>query len=250
MNSRNSFWFWFVLFGGLLMVMLVSPFSRGCKNEKVKGNGNLETVSRSVAGFNEIFLAGSIDLKVRQGEKFDVKIHADENLLKHINLDKKGSQLVIKMQKGIRYSSANPIVISIVMPRLTKVSSAGSGDIEIENQFVSDNKLELSVAGSGNVKGSIHSPDVVASIAGSGDMTLQGECRNLDVNILGSGNFRAADLKSENADLNIAGSGDIQVFVSQELKANIAGSGNIRYAGNPLKVERNVAGSGAVNPAD
>ena len=67
--------------------------------------------------------------------------------------------------------------------------------------------------------------------------------------IAGVGEYRAADLKAENAKVHIAGSGDVKVFAALQLDVNIAGSGSVYYKGSP-NVKQKVAGSGEVKKVE
>jgi hypothetical protein len=56
----------------------------------------------------------------------------------------------------------------------------------------------------------------------------------------------AANLETNSCEVKITGSGDVEINVKDELNANITGSGNVRYKGNPGKVNSHSAGSGNV----
>jgi hypothetical protein len=46
----------------------------------------------------------------------------------------------------------------------------------------------------------------------------------------------------------VGGSGTVSVTASGSLDALVSGSGAILYAGNPVRVTKNVTGSGAITP--
>ena len=91
----------------------------------------------------------------------------------------------------------------------------------------------------------INTPGVESSISGTGDIYISGETRNSKIEIAGSGNYHAEDLKAENATVKIAGSGDARLFADSTLDINIAGVGNVYYKGN-ASVSQNIAGSGKI----
>jgi hypothetical protein len=88
--------------------------------------------------------------------------------------------------------------------------------------------------------------ELEASLAGSGEITLEGRCSDLRARGQGSGNINAKRLIADNASVSTAGSGDISVFTSGRLDASVAGSGNVIYTGDPANVSTSVAGSGEV----
>ncbi len=150
---------------------------------------------------------------------------------------------------GFNLDPSKEIKIYVTAPVFNKFSTAGSGNISGSNQVISDDNLDINVAGSGNINLNVKASDVDASIAGSGDITLAGEADLIKGSIAGSGDIKAKDLVAHKADVHIAGSGNAEVNADEELSANIAGSGDVRYAGKP-KTSSRIAGSGSVASID
>jgi hypothetical protein len=67
------------------------------------------------------------------------------------------------------------------------------------------------------------------------------------VEIAGSGDYRAEELKTEYSDVEIKGSGDARLHAELGLDARILGSGSVYYLGN-ASVKTNTSGSGRVQP--
>ena len=79
--------------------------------------------------------------------------------------------------------------------------------------------------------------------------TARGETGEQKLSIAGSGDYRAAELRSTVADLTIAGSGTARVNVRERISGTVAGSGDLFYSGEPQVAVR-VAGSGSVSRVD
>lgn len=84
------------------------------------------------------------------------------------------------------------------------------------------------------------------SLAGSGDIDLNGKARSLKLDIAGSGDVDAADLVLSDATVSIAGSGDAKLAPSQTADISIAGSGDVDLTGHTATVKSRVAGSGSI----
>jgi hypothetical protein len=82
-------------------------------------------------------------------------------------------------------------------------------------------------------------------MGGTRDVEISGEADRQEVEILGSGDYRAEDLKSKEAKIDVRGSGSAVVNASDELEAGVTGSGSVEYVGDPA-VEQNVSGAGEV----
>jgi hypothetical protein len=126
-----------------------------------------------------------------------------------------------------------------------KTNVSGSGQMNVKG---SAKELSSQVSGSGRV--SLHvdvSGDSDFSISGSGKIEASGKADELKTSISGSGKVFASDLEVNKADIHISGSGNAEVNVKDELETRISGSGNVRYKGNPNKVNANSSGSGSVS---
>ncbi len=214
-------------------------------NEKVKGNGNVVTETRTTDEYDGIKCAGSMDFVLLSGDEGKIILEGDSNLLQYITTEVKDDNLIIKVKKGINMSyKNNAIKITIPFEDIDVVSLAGSGDLFSNDTIITD-KLSVSLAGSGDVKLDIKTDFVKGAIAGSGDLTLEGNTNKLEAKVAGSGDFHGFGLEANETDVSVAGSGDAEVVCNKVLKARVAGSGDIVYKGNPEK-DTKVAGSGSI----
>lgn len=233
----------------LIAILLALVIFSSCRFRHVQGNGVISTETRSAINANRIKMAGNFDVEITQGPTISVKIEGDENLLPYFIVENRGGYLVIKSRDYFSYSSTEGIKVFITTPNLEEVILAGSGNITGKSKFTGSDKLVLKIAGSGDIKMDVNTPDVFSEIAGTGSITLSGETKDETIKIAGVGEYRAADLKAENAKVHIAGSGDVKVFAALQLDVNIAGSGSVYYKGSP-NVKQKVAGSGEVKKVE
>ena len=232
----------------LYLLALVAIMCSSCNwmgFRRIKGNGIISTESRNINRAENIKLAGSYDVEITQGPVTSVKVEADENIIPYIITREEGGYLVIKSRNNYSFSSEHAIKIYITTNRLEKLHLAGSGNIIGKNKFTGGNKLELKIAGSGDIKMEVNTPDIEADIAGSGSMTLSGETKNERIKISGVGDFNADQLKAESANIKIAGSGNVKIFADMNLDVSIAGVGSVYYKGSP-SIKQHIAGSGEV----
>jgi hypothetical protein len=187
-----------------------------------------------------------MDIEFTQGPAEAAVIEAEDNIIKYIQLEVHGDELVVDLKDNISIKTHDDIKIKLTAPDVYQLALSGSGNIKVINALENDAPVRFKLSGSGNVEGAVNSPEVIASSAGSGNIKLTGETKDLEVSIAGSGNFEGGDLHTENTKVTIAGSGDVSVHASQKLNAKIVGSGDISYKGSP-EVSSNIAGSGSVH---
>jgi hypothetical protein len=193
-----------------------------------------ETVAGATATSRDLDWDGSdsISLSVPGTSHYspsnDRKVHitGDPQALAHVRV-RDGH---IEMNcKGHWRSSDSDLAITLPGGEFKKFGIAGSGRLTLDN--LDQEKLKVSIAGSGNIKANGRVGEAEIHIAGSGDADLgQVAMRDAKIHIAGSGNTDIA--ATESADIHIAGSGDVNMHANpKRLETHIAGSGRIHNVG-------------------
>ncbi|TKD63447.1 head GIN domain-containing protein [Flavobacterium sp. ASW18X] len=219
--------------------------------KRIKGNGNVVTLERSVNDYDGIAISGWFDVKLVSGSEGELTLKGEENLLDYIITEVDNGVLVIKTEKGVNLkpsSYKNGIYITVPVEEIDELSLSGSGDIT-SSTTLKGASLETRVSGSGDVTLDVDVNHLEARLSGSGDMDLSGQASNFEVTISGSGDISAYDLTAKNVEATVSGSADIEITVEKSLNARVSGSGNITYKGNPSKVKSKSSGSGDVSRA-
>ena len=215
--------------------------------DSLNGNGNVKTETRNVGDFHSIKSSGSIDVEISQGDVYSVSVEDDENILPAIVTEVEGGVLNVHYKRNTSINQDHAKVY-VKAPSLDKIISSGSADIIINDIIKNTRQIEISVSGSGNIKGGVDAPEISASIGGSGNVSVSGRTKNFSGKVSGSGNLDCSDLHSENTQVSVSGSGNAHVFASVSLKAHASGSGDVYYRGNPASPEIHTSGSGSVQP--
>lgn len=236
-----------VLFAALIL-SVSSVNAQWWSNEKIKGNGNVTTESRTTGDYDKVLLVGSMDVDLVKGTEGKLKVEAESNLHEYIVTEVENGVLKITVKKGISISPSGNRDIKVTVPfqAIEGVSLTGSGDINGMDEIKAESFV-TSITGSGNMNLNLDVNDLEGSITGSGDMDLQGSAEMFTCKVTGSGDFNAGDLKANEVEAVVSGSGDIEVTALSELKARVSGSGDISYKGNPKKQDFKTSGSGSVS---
>lgn len=229
-----------------LLILLVSVSCKMNYNKTVKGNGNMTSENRSFTDLSRIKIRGGINVEVVPGTS-SLKVEADENLLRYIETKEENGWILIKTKDRTNLKSNHPIKVYISTDRIRDINIAGSGYVKGDGKFSGSDRLNIEVAGSGDVQLTVNTPAVNVDLRGSGSVSLSGETRNANIDIAGSGDYQAADLFTENTKIDIKGSGDARIHADNTIDAKILGSGSVYYRGK-AKVHTNSTGSGRVKP--
>ncbi len=171
-------------------MLLILAFT-SCKKDTIIGSGSKETELRSLSGFSKVEVDGRTDVSISYGTVFKVEVKAYRNLLSSLETKVNGDVLKIGFKNGTSVSNDNSEVI-ITMPLLTKFSTTGSSNVNINSGSADD--FEAVITGASKIEG------------------------------LG--------FTAKNANITIEGSGTASLSVAEKLKAKITGSGIVYYKGN------------------
>lgn len=211
--------------------------------DQVKGTGAVVKKTLNVAAFHGIEVEGSIDVVLTQAAAQKVEVEAQANLIELVTVEVSKGIWTITTKQG--YSTDKPFTVHISVPMIDQVSISGSGDVKSESTFAAD-KVQLLIAGSGDIVMAFNAKTVKAEVQGSGDIKLNGSTQAFAASVEGSGDINAKNMTAETAAVSTSGSGDITVNATGTLTASIEGSGDVLYKGHPTNVIHNVAGSGEV----
>lgn len=234
-----------IITGILVAILATSCIWMG--NKKIKGDGVFTTEMRSAGATKKIKITGNINAEVTQGTSNAVEVKADANLLPYIKTENEDGWLVISAKNGYDLRSDNPITIAVTTDFLEAVTITGNGNVKGMNKLEGGDQLKMKISGNGDINLSVNTPKVDANITGNGNIVLEGETKDASINVTGNGDFKAQNLKAENANIKITGMGNVFVFASNVLDIRITGSGDVHYFGNPT-INKKITGSGSIKP--
>lgn len=217
----------------------------GCIGDAAPVIGTGEPVTREipVAMLNGITVDGSLDVTVVRGDTQRVEVTAQPDLIDLVKTKVDNGMWKVTTTKD--YTSDREFTVRLTVPMLNTVIIEGSGNVT-SGQVFNTGKTHLAVKGSGSIAiDTLHEGLLEAVNNGSGSISVNGTCRELEVTSEGSGDLHALGLAANEAEITLKGSGNAEVTVISSLEAELSGSGGLRYRGKP-EVSTKVTGSGSV----
>lgn len=251
-----------------VMITSVIPLSIGVA--LLAGCGPVDTgppttQERAIEAVGAVELDTSGELIVTRGDRAALTVTAGEKVIDRLTSEVDDDVLRLGID-GEQLARGGDIRYELTLPALDTIAVQGSGEADVD--FTGASAPVMLVKGSGSVRasgvigdvatialdgsGSIAMEDIdvrelATKIDGAGEVTASGTVVAQDVEIRGSGEYKAHDLQSTDARAMVRGSGAADVLVSGTLDATIDGSGEIRHSGDPEVTEK-VFGSGEVIP--
>ena len=157
------------------------------------------------------------------GSDGQVHLTGDPQMLAHIRV--RDGNIEMDCRGGWR-DRRDDLEITLPGREFKKFGIAGSGNLVLQN--LNQNRLKVSIAGSGSIK-------------------ADGKVENAEIHIAGSGDADLGRVVSQVSEVHIAGSGNTDIAPSDEADIHIAGSGDVNLHSNPRKLETHIAGSGRIH---
>ena len=210
----------------LILLAFIAIFLTSCTKDRVSGSGDIITETRNPGNFDGVFSSGASNVHITYGDDYRVVLKGSDNLMPYFKTKVVGNHLYLSYERvNIKHDD---LEIFVTLPRLERLALSGSGKVDINGNFPDQDKLRVTISGSGDT----YIADEVAY-------------NKVSVDVSGSGKASLEKIQCTEADVDISGSGDVRLTVEDFLKARISGSGKVYYSGNP-NIDSRVSGSGKV----
>lgn len=237
-----------LLFWSLIIIITAS----GCRQvfgKRIRGNGHIQTETRSASSFSNIDVSGAINVYVRHDSVSSIRVEADENLLQYVEVHNEGGTLHIHEQDGVNLKPSKGIKVYVSGSGFRRFEASGACDIYSENRILSSEEIDIDLSGASNVKMELKAPKVKTELSGAGTITLKGETKDFYVSSSGASDVNCFDLLTETTEIHISGAGEAEVSASVKLDVHVSGAGSVKYKGGAT-VNQRVSGAGSVKKVD
>lgn len=227
---------------GLLIMILVFGTSLFAQNkEKIKGSGNVITEEREIPAFSSVEFEGAYDILIKQSEdKEELKIEADDNLLKYIKTKvTNAGVLIVSVDEDVNISDFDEMNIYLTCVDLGSLKVSGAAQIENIGGLKLE-KFALEISGAADVELNIFADKFKADLSGATNIELSGKVAEAKIEISGVGNLKALEMEVGKLKIDISGAGNAEVFVKEALDVSISGLGNVSYKGDPSKIKKDI----------
>jgi hypothetical protein len=232
----------------LLLVAVFAMASVSCVmtgwDNHITGNGNVVEKSRDISGFTGIHVSSGIDVYLSEGNEFEVRVEADENLHDVIETEIKGEILDVGTDHvNIRKAKAKRVHVTLPELETLKISSAG--DCEGQTKFHCED-LRIGISSAGDLTIEVEAEEINLDISSSGDARISGSTGKFDVSLSSAGDLHAFDLVAEKVDVSVSSAGDARVHANEEISMRASSAGSIYFKGGAEVVHQSKSSAGDI----
>jgi Putative auto-transporter adhesin, head GIN domain len=193
------------------------------------GGGERITQTRTVAPFDRLEVADSLDVEVVPGDGREVEVFGGEDVLDRVETESSGGLLRIDIRdRGIVIGEdpLGDVRVQVAASELDAVQIESSADVDL---------------------GELALPELVLEIEGAGEVQASGNADRLSATIRGAGDAELSDLAVRTATVVVQGAGEAHVNVSERLDVTVQGAADVTYRGDPVVI-KDIDGAGEVRP--
>jgi hypothetical protein len=205
--------------------------------------GPVETEIRDVGSFNEIEVGSGINVFLTMGNNQSLQVETSEDLMEKLVTEVRGGKLKIYFEGNVYWvRTAN---VYVEAEEIKRINASGGSDVKGEDEIRSE-ELRLNASGGSDIRLRVNVDELDVEVSGGADIELIGTANYMEANTSGGSDLKAYDLVARVAQLEASGGSDIKITVEDEIKARASGGADIKYAGNPRKVNINDSSGGDV----
>ncbi len=213
-------------------------------NSGIKGNGNVQIENRTITNtFNTIKATEGLDVYITQSDNESITVEADENLHNLIITEVIDGVLKIHTSQNIGRVTSKKVNVSF--KDISKIVSTSGSDVFSTNVINADH-LELSSTSGSGMKLEVNTNTLECKSTSGSDIRVSGKTIKLIAEATSGSDIKAGDLIAESSKVKATSGADITVNTSKELTAKATSGGDIKYYGNPEKIDKSNNSSGSI----
>lgn len=231
----------------LVAATSITLFSSCRRFRCVKGNGNVRTETRKMAGFTKVDISGGYKVTLKQDSSESISITTDDNLFKYIETTINGGTLRIHSRRNVCSSGETTIIIGV--KNLDKISASGAVEVRSVGRLTVQD-LNFDLSGSTKIDMELYAGRVRTNASGSTEVYLKGQAASHEIDLSGSGKVEALDFVVGKYKIGTSGASECKINVLNELDVHTSGASDIQYRGNPTKVNNDQSGASSIKKID
>lgn len=214
---------------------------------QVKGNGNVVSKEYPISSFLRLHIAVRGVTELIQSQEEKVEVEMDENLLEYFSAMNSGRTLYVGTEGALRKPAFTHARVKIYFRQIDHlVIRCEGGEVRTPMPIILQSPLDLLVQSQGDVQLNVQAPQLKASLQMQGNITLTGDCGEVDLKTQSIGNLLARGLFASELKLKNSSQGNIEVFADKKIWIKHHGQGYIHYYGDAQLMDVTQWGQGEV----
>ena len=201
------------------------------EKERIEGSGNVITKNVAVKSFDQLTASGVFNLQLSQGDKEQVKIEAEDNVMDLFTVENEGSILTIKMNKDVNINTKKKMTVYVTFKNLKSMNLSMVGGTSTDDKL-KFNELKIKNQSVGSVNLNMTLQTLHLENESVGTLKLAGSADNAVIKSNSVGSVQAGDFVVQKMEIDNNGVGSATVNAEKELKVSDSFLGKVSNKGN------------------
>ncbi len=231
-------------FSFLLILLLIV-------NLAVFAGGQDQTEIRSLEKFNKVEVSAGIDLFISMGNRQEVKVVADEDIIDDVKTEVRNGTLQVTMDNSGFFNFFNwgkgskPKQVFVTVTELRGIVVSSGADVKSENTLKGD-QLELDASSGSDMEVEVIFRDISLQASSGSDVKIRGRAKTFRAHASSGSDINGRQLEVAVGHVKASSGSDISLTVTDELAARASSGGDVTYYGNPELKEIETSSGGDV----
>ena len=248
---------------------------------QIQSYGEVVEQEREVSEFTSIQTSNGLDLYLRQGNDYSLRLVADEDIIDDIKTEVQGETLKVYIEN--KSGSRKKREVHITFRELNSITASGGSDVnaktiieannfevnlsggsDLDNLILSAHKFTGDFSGGSDAKIDFEKIEIVKIFASGGsdieidnligevgdiqlrggsDAELSGELKGLKIHASGGSDVEAYNLSVEDCTIELSGASDGVIAVTGSIDITLSGGSDLSVRGKPEIVRKEVCKS-------
>jgi Putative auto-transporter adhesin, head GIN domain len=251
-------------FAIIALAVLIGLSVSGCYTIGfVHGSGAIVEKEYDYQDFTGVEVSSSFDVEVSQSNSYKVVVSTHENIIDYLDVVITGDTLKVRLKPG-SYTNTD-LKATVTMPELNRLALSGAsrgnvkgfrstGDFELDVSGASQLEIDMEagqtnveISGASRVTGQLKARNTQFEVSGASRCELNGSAEDTVLKVSGASQTLLVDFPVQNADLSVSGASRAKIFTDGVLNVNVSGASSVEYSGNPELSNVSVTGASKLN---
>ena len=220
-----------------LSVVLQGCLSIVTDRETIRGSGSISEETYAFTGLTGVQLSTLGELDIHLGDKEELRIEADANLLQYFETGKDGDVLRIETRRGFNLRPSRAVRYTLTVKKLESIGLSSSGNAHAPALAADHFEIRISSSGDLSVDG-IEANSLDVHISSSGNVEIgEGVVDRQEIRISSSGDYSGESVRSGEVKVRLSSAGNARLWAERSLEAKLSSAGSVYYRGDPEVVD-------------
>lgn len=204
-----------------------------------------DTQIRKTGSFHAVKVSTGIDLYLQLGNSEEVIVEANEDIIDDLITETDNGVLKIYMKKNLNWNWNKTRKVYVTAKDLDLIDASSGSDVESKGTLQCQT-LKIDASSGSDIDLDLNVNELFVKISSGSDAELKGVANYLKASSSSGSDLDAVELKTKVCEVSASSGSDVNVFVTESIKADASSGGDIRYSGNPAQKEIDESSGGDV----